>query len=190
MAEGDRTLMTPILLPNARSVGTGKPPEAPTAEAMKSNPFAMYGEAQGVHDLREVLAMKDKPASEISPEQRKLRNQLHDLRTQSPGYHDKIMRAAQKAGPLRGDEGPNPRARAKKNMFAVDTPKAVSMMAGIMPYIGGRGQGLVASPDVRAKLKAFDELRALDPKFADLIERAARDKIGALGMVGLSAGMK
>jgi hypothetical protein len=75
-------------------------------------------------------------------------------------------------------------------MFAVDTPKAVSMMAGIMPYIGGRGQGLVASPDVRAKLKAFDELRALDPKFADLIERAARDKIGALGMVGLSAGMK
>jgi hypothetical protein len=190
LAEGDRALLTPFLLPNAQQIDKGGKPTKPSEAVMKAgNPFAVNGEEQGVYLMRQTLDMKDKPAAEISFEMRQNRNALGALRKDSPGYHDKLMAAAKKLGPLGKEPPVNPAAKKAKNMFAVDTPKAVSLMSDIMPYMTGGGYGMIPSTSVKAKMKAFDELRKLDPTFAEVIERKARAQYGKLGLPAMSMGL-
>jgi hypothetical protein len=193
LAEGDRALMTPVLLPNAQRIRTGMDDE-PSKVAMDAhNPFAVHGKEQGVHMLRQLQNMKGLPVGQVSSEMRQWGTAWEALKTQSPAYRNKLLTEAKKAGPLGAIPGPSPLAQSTKNMFAVEPAKAVALMVPLMPYIsgggfGGAGFGMAPPPAIAAKLDEFEKLRKLDQPFANMIWRFARDYGGMPPRPGLGPG--
>jgi hypothetical protein len=160
----------------------------PSEEDRKAhNPFAVDKE-QAVHMVRELLASKDTPNGQLSERLYRLRESLKTLGQNSPRYYNTIMTEAKKAGPLGADAGPNPAALKSKNPFAVDTNTAVGKVVAIMPYLQGVG-ALAAPAKVKAEMKALDDLRKLDPRFAEMIERRARERLGPVAVGGLGLSM-
>lgn len=188
MSEGDRRLMTPMLLPNAAASKDTGAFGGPSKESKAAgNRFAVQPFPDAVRMLRELTAIQGKDIGYVGPEQRKRLDAWNWLREHDPNYANRLAREAKKLGPVKGEEGANPAARKANNVFAAgDYADAQAKMQLITPFLYS---GAAAPKRVKTLLAQFDELRKLDPDYAFRLETTARKALGPTASNPMALGL-
>jgi hypothetical protein len=177
MSPGDRNVMGPLLSPNATPAQRGAYGGPLKAAVDLGNPYAVMPAADAVRLLRETLPYQGRDRSYLGPARSEAIAKWAELKRVDPKYADRLLRDANKQGPVKGSEGPNPAARRAGNQFvAKDYETALQKMQTILPFLY-RPTGGAPKP-VSDLIAQFDNLSKLDPVFAQRLEKDARERMG------------